>query len=70
MNVMTAHAQVLVSSTSRSKHEMKGRLRSRNSAPRRRESLGPLRDPAFWAWLIVVMLALIPAAEALHVMLV
>jgi hypothetical protein len=28
-----------------------------------------LRDPALWAWLIVALLAMIPARAALHVIL-
>jgi hypothetical protein len=28
-----------------------------------------LRDPALWAWLIVALLALLPARAALHVVL-
>jgi hypothetical protein len=28
-----------------------------------------LRDPALWAWLVVVLLALFPARAALHVIL-
>jgi len=35
----------------------------------RRVPREPLRDPALWAWLIVAMLAMIPAASVLHVIL-
>ena len=35
-------------------------------APKRH---APLRDPALWAWLVVALLALLPARAALHVIL-
>jgi hypothetical protein len=37
------------------------------AAPRR-SSHANLRDPALWAWLIVALLALLPARAALHVL--
>lgn len=41
--------------------------RTQSSGPR--ASHAPLRDPALWAWLIVALLALLPAKAALHVIL-
>jgi hypothetical protein len=38
------------------------------SAVHRRASHANLRDPALWAWLIVALLALLPARAALHVL--
>jgi hypothetical protein len=39
--------------------------------PTRRKGPGEiLRDPAVWAWLIVALLAILPARAALHVILV
>jgi len=57
--------QIGGSKASRLQREMKTSFKS----ARRRESRKPLRDPAFWAWLIAAMLAMIPAASALHVIL-
>jgi hypothetical protein len=37
---------------------------------RRRALPALLHDPALWAWLIVALLALLPARAALHVILV
>jgi len=34
-----------------------------------RKRHAPLRDPALWAWLVVALLALLPARAALHVIL-
>ena len=36
---------------------------------RRRSAHATLRDPAVWAWLIVALLAMLPAKAALHVIL-
>lgn len=35
----------------------------------RRPSHASVRDPVLWAWLIVALLALLPAKAALHVIL-
>jgi hypothetical protein len=38
------------------------------TAAQRRSSHANLRDPALWAWLIVALLALLPARAALHIL--
>ena len=65
MSSMTSSIRFGGSSASPFLREMKTWIRSE----RRREGRRPLRDPALWAWLIVAMLAMIPAASVLHVML-
>jgi hypothetical protein len=42
---------------------------SKSSTLRHRSPYDALRDPALWAWLIVALLAMIPARGALHLIL-
>ncbi len=65
MSSMTSSVRFGGSSASRFQREMKTWVKPEG----RRESRKPLRDPALWAWLIVAMLAMIPAASVLHVIL-
>ena len=65
MSSMTSSVRFGGSAASRRQREMKTWVNSE----RRRESRKPLRDPALWAWLMVAMLAMIPAASVLHVIL-